>query len=172
MFDQRGWKRLEWEMITDRKLAWFEFEGGFCGALKMMSVSEPFKVGKKQLVICDEGITWVQCGWSDHKVWATAMFDASGKLFQIYFDVADVEIDGEATSFKDLVVDVVYDPDGIAVILDRDELEDVHHKGLVSDEEKQLILGVSDTLKSELESHFEQVNLWFEMMYEKVKKIL
>ena len=85
MFDQRGWKRLEWEMITDRKLAWFEFEGGFCGALKMMSVSEPFKVGKKQLVICDEGITWVQCGWSDHKVWTTAMFDASGKLFQIYF---------------------------------------------------------------------------------------
>lgn len=172
MLDQRGWKRLEWEMITDRKLAWLEFESGFCGAVKMLSVSEPFKVGKKQLVICDAGITWVQCGWSDKKVWATAMFDASGHLFQIYFDIADVSVQGEMTFFKDLIVDVVYDPDGTAVILDVNELDDAYCKNLISCAEKQLICDAAERLKSELESRSEQVNSWFEQMYEKVQKNL
>lgn len=172
MLDQRGWKRLEWEMITERKLTWVEFEGGFCGAVEMLKVSEPFKVGKKQLVICDAGITWVQCGWRNKKVWATAMFDASGHLFQIYFDIADVFVDGEKTSFKDLIVDVVYDPDGTAVVLDCDELKEVYHKNLISCTEKQMIIDTAERLKNVLESQFEQVNSWFETMYEKVEKIL
>ena len=172
MLDQRGWKRLEWEMITERKLTWFEFEGGFCGAVEMLEVSEPFKAGKKQLVICDAGITWVQCGWCNKKVWATAMFDASGHLFQIYFDIADVFVDGEKTSFKDLIVDVVYDPDGTAVILDIEELDDAYQKNLISNAQKLMISDAAEHLKNELESRYKQVNSWFELMYEKVKKIL
>ena len=167
MLDQRGWKRLEWEMITERKLTWFEFEDGFCGAVEMLKVSEPFKVGKKQLVICDEGITWMQCGWYDKKVWATAMFDASGQMFQVYFDIADVFVDGEKTSFKDLIVDVVYDPEGTAVVLDCDELEEAYHKNLISCTEKQMIIDTAERLKNVLETCCDEVNLWFDMLFRK-----
>lgn len=172
MLDKRSWKRESWTMITERKLAWFEFDGGFCGAIEMMKVSEPFAVGN-HLVICDEGITWVQCAWKDKKIWATAMFDKMGNLFQVYFDVADeVYLQQEESGFVDLIVDVVYDPKGKAVVLDIDELDDACQKGLITFEQKQSALVVSERLKNELESHFEQVNPWFEMMYGKVKKIL
>jgi predicted RNA-binding protein associated with RNAse of E/G family len=100
------------------------------------------------------------------------MFDASGHLFQIYFDIADVFVDGEKTSFKDLIVDVVYDPEGTAVVLDCDELEEAYHKNLISCTEKQMIIDTAERLKNVLESQFEQVNSWFETMYEKVEKIL
>lgn len=159
-------------MITERKLTCFEFDGGFCGALKMMKVTDPFVVGD-HLTICDDGITWVQCAWKNKKVWSTAMFDKQGDLFQVYFDVVDkVHIDEEDSWFTDLIVDVVYDPKGTAVILDVDELETAYQKGLITLDQKQSALCISEKLKYELESRFEQVNSWFEMMYEKVKKIL
>ena len=172
MLDRRSWKRDNWAMITRKTLTCFEFEGGFCGALKMQEVSEPFCVGPQRLVICDEGITWVQCGWENKNIWATAMFDASGHLFQIYFDIAEVHMNQEETSFTDWIVDVVYDPSGKAVILDMDELDEAERKGLLDRCWKQEISMTAKDLKNELESHFEQVNSWFEIMYEKVKKIL
>ncbi len=173
MLDKRSWKRLDWTMITDRKLSWFEIEGGFCGAVEMLEVSEPFRVGKNQLTICDTGMTWIQCAWHQKHLWATAMFDQEGKLFQIYFDIADeVHLDGEDSWFVDLIVDVVYSPLGHAVILDDDELEDAYRNKRISLAQKELADECSRRLKTAVESKSERVNLWFETLYKKVKKIL
>ena len=172
MLDRRSWKRDNWTMITKKTLTWFEFEGGFCGALKMQEVSEPFCVGKQQLVICDKEITWIQCGWKGKDIWATAMFDATGHLFQIYFDVAEVHFKKENTEFIDWIVDVVYDPSGKASVLDMNELDEAYQQNWIDKGQKQEISKIALSLKNDLESHFEQVNSWFEMMYEKVKKIL
>jgi len=117
MLDKRSWKRATWTMITEKELSWFMLEDCFCGVIHMKQVSEPFSVGNPVLVICNQGITWVQCAWRNSNIWATAMFDASGKLFQIYFDIADeVFIDGENTWFTDLIVDVVYQPGELKVV--------------------------------------------------------
>lgn len=173
MLDKRSWKRLEWSMITKRRLTWFEFDDGFCGALEMLEVSEPFRVGKSRLAICDQGITWIQCAWQKKNLWATAMFDSSGQLFQIYFDAADeVHLDKEDSWFVDLIADVVYDPAGYAEIIDLDELAEMYEKGRISLAQKQLAERTCFSLKKELESHCDEVNLWFEQLYKKVKKIL
>ena len=173
MLDKRSWKRLEWTLITDRKLSWFEIEGGFCGAVEMLDVSEPFCVGKDRLTICDEGITWIQCAWHQKHLWATAMFDKEGRLFQIYFDIADeVHLDGEDSWFVDLIVDVVYNPSGQAVILDCDELESAYNNKRISLAQKELAQGCSMRLKTVVENEYKQVNQWFETLYKKVKKIL
>ena len=168
MLDKRSWKRLEWTMITDRKLSWFEIEDGFCGAVEMLGVSEPFYVGKDRLIICDEGITWIQCAWHQKHLWATAMFDKEGNLFQIYFDIADeVHLEGEDSWFVDLIVDVVYDSSGTAVILDLDELAQAYEDGKIGLNQKQLAEEVCFTLKTELEARQNEVNQWFDMLYRK-----
>ncbi|MBQ7889838.1 MAG: DUF402 domain-containing protein [Erysipelotrichaceae bacterium] len=173
MLDKRGWKRLEWKIITKAQRCWVQDENCFFGIVKMEKVSEPFKVGENQLTICDVGITWMQCAWSNVPLWATAMFDQSGKLFQIYFDVCnEVHLDKEDSWFTDLILDVVYDLSGNVIVLDEDELEFAYQNNLISLTQKQKALDVAQRLKYELESHFEDVDKWFEMMYEKAQKIL
>ncbi len=168
VLDKRSWKRLEWTMITKRDLKWFEFEGGFCGVLKMMEVTAPFKVGKNQVTICDRGITWIQCAWKEKNLWATAMYDQSGNLFQIYFDIADeIHFEGEKTWFADLIVDVVYEPEGTAVILDEDEIEEAYAKGLVSTKQRDNALKWAQSLKQDLERKSNEVNGWFCELYRK-----
>ena len=166
MLDKRSWKRLEWTMITKRELVWFDTEDGFTGAVKMQEVSKPFCVGKNQLEICDTGITWVQCAWTGVNLWATAMFDASGKLFQVYFDLADeVHLDGEDSWFTDLILDVVYDPSGLVSVLDADELESAVCQGFVSIDQANRAKRLCERLVSSLQERPESVNAWFEKRY-------
>ncbi|MBE6107215.1 MAG: DUF402 domain-containing protein [Erysipelotrichaceae bacterium] len=173
MLDKRSWKRATWTMITEKELSWFMLEDCFCGVIHMKQVSEPFSVGNPALVICNQGITWVQCAWRNSNIWATAMFDASGKLFQIYFDIADeVFIDGENTWFTDLIVDVVYQPGGTVRVLDLDELEEAVQKQMITFKQKQQAEALAERLKSALEKNFEDVEAWFEQVYEKVQKKL
>lgn len=173
MLDKRGWKRLEWKIITKAQRYWFQDESCFFGIVKMEEVSELIKVEQNQLTICDVGITWMQCAWSNVPLWATAMFDQSGKLFQIYFDVCDeVHLDKEDSWFTDLIIDVVYDLSGNVIVLDVDELEFAYQNNLISLTQKQKALDVAQRLKYALESHFEDVGKWFEMMYKKVQKNL
>lgn len=173
MLDKRSWKRATWTMITERELSWIEDEDCFYSILKMNQVSKPFYVGEPPLLICDQGITWVQCAWRNSNIWATAMFDASGKLFQIYFDIADeVFIDGDNTWFTDLIVDVVYQPGGTVRVLDLDELEEAVQKQMITFNQKQQAEALAERLKSALEKNFEDVEAWFEQVYEKVQKKL
>ncbi len=173
MLDKRSWKRLNWTMITERELSWIEDEQCFCSILHMIQVSEPFYVGKPALLICDQGIAWVQCAWKDKNLWATAMFDASGKLFQIYFDIADeVHINGEDTWFVDLIVDVVYHPGGKVEILDLDELQEAMDQNQITLKQKQYAQQLSLRLKTTLENSFSDVESWFEQVYEKLRKKL
>lgn len=173
MLDKRSWKRTTWTMITEKELAWMEDEQGFYSILKMKQVSEPFSVGNPPLLICDQGITWVQCAWKGRDLWATAMFDASGRLFQIYFDIADeVHIDGEDTWFTDLIVDVVYHPGGKVEVLDLDEMKEAVCQNLITLEQKRSAEYLSERLKTELENSFLAVESWFVHVYEKLQKNL
>ena len=171
MLDKRGWKRSEWTMITCAKRIWLDIENGFCGIVQMKEVSEPFCVGKEKLVICDHGITWVQCAWKNIPLWATAMFDSKGNLFQIYFDVCDeICFDGENTWFTDLILDIVYHPDGTVEILDEDELLDAYLKGMINEKQKSTALKISKVLENVLKTQSKQVNDWFKELFEKSTK--
>ena len=94
-------------------------------------------------------------------------------MFQIYFDIADeVFIDGENTWFTDLIVDVVYQPGGTVRVLDLDELEEAVQKQMITFKQKQQAEALAERLKSALEKNFEDVEAWFEQVYEKVQKKL
>lgn len=168
MLDKRSWKRSEWTIITKANRLWFEFENGFCGVVEMLEVSEPFCVGKNKLTICDQGITWVQCAWKDIDIWATAMFDKNGNLFQIYFDICDeVNLDGERSWFADLILDVVYHPDGTVNVLDENELTEAYESHLISKEQRMKAENTAIQLVFDLKSHSKQVNDWFLKLYKK-----
>lgn len=168
MLDKRSWTRSEWTMIRKANRLWFEFENGFCGVVEMLEVSEPFCVGEHKLTICDQGVTWVQCAWKDADIWATAMFDKNGNLFQIYFDICDeVNLDGERSWFTDLILDVVYNPDGTVNVLDENELTEAYESHLISKEQRMKAENTAIQLVFDLKSHSKQVNEWFLKLYKK-----
>ena len=96
------------------------------------------------------------------------MFDKNGNLFQIYFDICDeVNLDGERSWFTDLILDVVYNPDGTVNVLDENELTEAYESHLISKEQRMKAENTAIQLVFDLKSHSKQVNDWFLKLYKK-----
>lgn len=59
-----------------------------------------------------------------------------GYLFHI---CKNIEIDKNYVKYEDLELDIWFDPDGNAIILDQDEVDDCFKRGLINSEELSLI---------------------------------
>lgn len=101
--------------------------------LTIRKVVKPLTVqtGGQTTTIVAPGYTWLQVAQQDAPVWLTVMYDASGQLVQLYFDLTDGnQFDGtDNPRFQDMMLDVVMTPDGACSVLDEDELDEALHAG-------------------------------------------
>lgn len=140
--DIRGMKRREFSRIARSELAFchMETEGfaGWAGLLDISDVSEVWKVRGRngEVIIADRGYTWLQLSPDTGGWWLTVMYDPDGRLKQYYFDITlDNFVDSDGVpGFSDLYLDIVLNPDGTWVMLDRDELDAALDSGEISRE--------------------------------------
>lgn len=131
--------RLEWARILEREQSFmplkFEKLNGYAGLLSMKHVTAPLAVPvlNEQLIIADDGFSWLQIAPENENWWLTVMFDRGGEIIQYYFDLSlKNEIDGENSWFTDLYLDVVLLPDGRVALLDEDELDAALGEGTIT----------------------------------------
>lgn len=123
-------RRTEWNRMTARRFVWKPLAAGpVCGAAALLAidaVKAPLTVDSvgARVTIADAGYQWLQIAPEGRNWWLTVMFDEAGQIAQYYFDVTLVNrIDGANSSFDDLFLDVVVNPDGERELLDADELD-------------------------------------------------
>lgn len=102
--------------------------------------------------------------WSDRPYNAYHWMDAAGATLGLYFNVADsTTIGPDELVFRDLVVDVLVRPEGVPVVLDRDELPAelpfALHRRIEAATERVLaeIPALRDGLENESTAHWRQV---------------
>lgn len=145
--------RSDWSRILVREQTYIpvECEGfkGYAALLVMKSVTAPLSVPVlgQNLIIADEGFSWIQIAPAGEHWWLTVMFDAEGRIVQYYFDVSrQNHIDGENSWFEDLYLDVVLLPDGRIALLDEDELDEAFEEGIIAADEHELAFQTADAL--------------------------
>lgn len=150
--EERGMARRTWKRLLDKRcrISHVETEGfhGMAGLLKIRDVREPLVVKSvlREVVVADAGYTWLQLSPDRGGWWLTVMYNDKKELIQYYFDVTlrnFIAPDGEPR-FVDLYLDVVMDPDGKWVLLDRDELDDALERGNITEAEHALALTRAD----------------------------
>ena len=123
--------RAEWRGIYRRAYAEQRFEWahvrGMAGLITMTD-AEDFRVrsGGERIQITGQGYSWLELAPEDKNVWATVMFDPSGRLFQCYFDITagNHVLDEGQSYFDDLYLDLVVRADSDRMFLcDDEELE-------------------------------------------------
>ena len=134
--------RTEWKGIFSRRYAEKRFcAGGISGmaGLMYMTDAEDFFVrsGGERIQITGKNYSWLQLAPENGHVWATVMFDETGRLFQCYFDITagNCVLDGGKSCFDDLYLDVVVKESHQGLYLyDEDELLAARQSGEISEE--------------------------------------
>ncbi len=131
--------RREWYSDTDRDFACVyhrdeHFEGGI-GLLTFTGIKAPDEVDTEfgRLCIADKGYQWLELAPKDGNFTLTAMFHGD-ELFQHYVDITlrnEVSENGDAV-FYDLFLDVVFNEQGMACIIDTEELDEALSNGVIS----------------------------------------
>ena len=107
--------------------------------LVIREVTGPLTVrdGGEDVLIADTDYAWVQIALEGQPFWLTAMYDAQGRLIQIYFDITNGNRfdDPENPTFEDMYLDIVVNGRGELFIMDRDELDAALEEGAVTAEE-------------------------------------
>ncbi len=148
-------KRREFRMITRSRLVHrhLSMDGftGEAGILYISGVSEPWKVKNstgRDILIADEGYTWLQLSPDEGGWWLTVMYDAAGNLKQYYFDITMdnfISENGEP-GFTDMYLDIVMEPEGKWRLLDRDELDGALADGDITASEHSLAVKRAEEL--------------------------
>lgn len=122
-------RRAEWQRVMARRFAWKTLNGpvrGVAALLAIDAVKAPLAVQSvgRRVTIVDAGYQWLQIAPEGRAWWLTVMFDPEGQITQYYFDVTLFNrISGADSTFDDLFLDVVVNPDGERELLDADELD-------------------------------------------------
>ena len=118
------------------------------------------RAGGKDITISDKGYFWYQLALREKYFWLSAAFNAEGELIELYFDITGGNRfdDPDDPEFTDMYLDVVLTPAGDIRVLDRDELDDALHEGIISDSD------YSDAIRhcNELCGYLEE--RWFEII--------
>lgn len=151
--------RKEWQGIYKRSYAEEDFSiGGYSGkaGLIMMLECDDFCINAPdyRLRITHKGYSWLSVAPRDCRVWATVMFDATGCLFQCYFDVTagNRVLDGGASYFDDMYLDAVVRPESeIVSLYDKDELDAALASGEIGERQHASAVSALDKLLSFIE---------------------
>lgn len=89
------------------------------------------------VLIADAGYAWLQIALRDRYAWLTAMYDASGQLIQLYFDITKGNCfdDPENPYFTDMYLDIVVTAAGEIHVVDQEDLDRALEKGAITREE-------------------------------------
>ena len=125
-------RRSDWSRILSRRYASrpcrFRGREGRVSLLVIEEAAEPLIVqdAGEELNIVERGYAWVQIALEGLPFWLTAMYDAQGRLIQIYFDITAGNRfdDPENPTFVDMYLDIVVNSRGELFVMDQDELDE------------------------------------------------
>lgn len=91
-------------------------------------------------IVIKKGSSTIAHYWRNRNYALWKFKDADHRLFGYLFHVCNkTEIGKTFVSYEDLELDIWFDPDGTAMILDQDEVNDCFSRGLIDARERALI---------------------------------
>ena len=141
--DKRDMRRSDWQRILRREYVSRECRmygrRGRESLLVIREVAAPLVVhdAGEDVLIVEKDYAWVQIALEGLPFWLTAMYDARGRLIQIYFDITAGNRfdDPENPAFEDMYLDIVVNSRGELYVMDRDELDEALAEGVITKEE-------------------------------------
>ena len=140
---QKDMRRSDWSRILRREYVSRDCRmhglRGKESLLVIREVTAPLIVhdAGEDVLIAEKDYAWVQIALEGLPFWLTAMYDAQGRLLQIYFDITAGNRfnDPENPTFTDMYLDIVVNSRGELYVLDRDELDEALAAGTITQEE-------------------------------------
>lgn len=172
--------RVEWKRITKREYVYHNFSeedfNGAVGLLRLLEVRAPLTVdydGEK-IKIVDRNYKWLQFAFRDKNYWLSVMFDEKDHIVQYYFDITFGNIiNSQGTSwFFDLYLDVVVQPDGRVLLLDRDELDEALSNGVINPSQHELACLTANRLMEMLHGGVTSLEAFCMKYYTLINEIL
>ena len=164
MKDIRDMRRSDWHRILERrytvKPCTFQNMEGVVSLLEIQKVTNPLTVHYEDgdVLIADEGYSWLQLAFKDQFFWATVMYDNKGEFMQGYFDITGGNTfeDMENPKFQDMYLDLVLLKDGGIQVLDREELNEALEQKEITAEQYQQTVMAGEKLFSFLKENKEE----------------
>lgn len=128
------------------------------------------KAGKTP--VCGKGMLWLQLIPDDRHRAITAMFLPESQsvhgvtydkvVSMWYVDVIDSwgYDEDQVAYFKDMYLDVEFDPEGDVLVVDRDELDAAYQAGELTEKQYQTALAEGDAIVSDLCADIEKTQRW------------
>ena len=163
MKDIRDMRRSDWHRILERRYTVcpcrFQTMDGVISLIEIQKVTNPLTVHYESgdVLIADNGYSWVQLALKDQSFWVTAMYDETGKFLEIYFDITGGNKfdDVENPTFQDMYLDIVLLRDGRMHVLDREELDEAWMNQEITGEQYQKAIADCDYLYGFLQENKE-----------------
>ena len=141
--NRKDMRRSDWRRILRREYVSRDCRMYGCrgkeSLLVIREVSDPLVVydAGEDALIMEKDYAWVQIALEGLPFWLTAMYDAQGRLIQIYFDITGGNRfdDPENPWFADMYLDIVVNSRGELYVLDRDELDAALAEGAITKDE-------------------------------------
>lgn len=147
------WKCIEKKQITGKQIKTSGFEG-YIGLIDIEKVSVPqvWKFNGEDIVVCDEGLSWLSILPKNDFYCITAMLNEKSEILLWYIDmIASQGMEHDKIPyFEDLYLDLVVYPNGTIIEDDMDELIEALSNKDISKEQYQLALDTSERLKEGL----------------------
>lgn len=136
-------KRSDWHRCLRKEYVARDCRiGGIKGKESLTVLKEltgPLKVHYDfgDVLIADVDYAWLQVALKDQCAWLTAMYDAKGKLIQLYFDITKGNCfdDPDNPYFTDMYLDIAVTDAGEIQVVDQDDLDRALEKGVITREE-------------------------------------
>jgi len=112
-------------------------------------------------IAIEKGSSTIAHYWTNRKYVLWKFKDADQRILGYLFHVCNkTEIGKNVVSYEDLELDLWFDPDGKATILDQDEVNDCCTRGLIDPHERALI----DEQKNHILTNFKNIiqSIWIE----------
>lgn len=154
----------EWKCIESKELYGKEIDSnlikGYVGLLHIKKVSEvqTWYFNGENIIVCDDGMTWLTILPKDEHYCITTVFDKKGEIIVWYIDIiAEQGVDTDGIPyFLDLYLDVIVYPDGMILLDDEDELEEAFSLGDISQSQYDLAIRTSYELQCGLLGNIER----------------
>jgi len=164
MKDIRDMRRSDWYRILERrytvKPCTFQNMEGVVSLLEIQKVTNPLTVHYEDgdVLIADEGYSWLQLAFKDQFFWATVMYDDKGEFMQGYFDITGGNTfeDMENPKFQDMYLDLVLLKNGGIQVLDREELDEALEQKEITVEQYQQTVTEGEKLYGFLKENKEE----------------
>ena len=139
---KKDMRRSDWQRILRREYVSRDCRmhgiRGKESLLVIREVTEPLTVHSagEDVLVVEKDYAWVQIALEGLPFWLTAMYDAQGRLLQIYFDITGGNQfeDPENPWFEDMYLDIVMNSRGELYVLDQDELDEALAAGNITKE--------------------------------------